>query len=364
MHIKISAPAIRLAAVAVLVGVAPVAMAAPISCPTTLHVAELNSPAGRTNEYVKLLAYSNFVARDYNSAKNDDGSGYGIPSGKLVFGGDFDEARYNRRKAFLAASFKYSVPWNRHVDVAIASGIPAVLAHWKQCAQDQGGIAVRFEPISQKDAFAFVEFYGAPGTKARLLGNVGLPAGVTATTGQECLQAGRDFLAGQQCTILLSLPSPETTVTLGIPTDQGLALGYLAARVKLSAQSQPFAFTSGCDLTTTSSESERARCGDRLYRRAVGTPVVARHTVVVPGELATDGWEFDLATANLDIKTLARKSPPNTSWCDQPHVTTDGHSFTYGYRLKVGTEHGSSSSLTCTVNPSIEMSRQIWVPQG
>jgi hypothetical protein len=304
----------------------------------------------------------------FETLRDDAVSGFGIPAGTALFGSDFSLPRFQQRKEYLDSAFKYSVPERREVDVAIASELPGIVDAWKACARAEGGMSVRFEPQSQTDAIAFMEFFGPAGSSAKLLGDVGLPDGITAVSGRECLRKDRIYKTGEPCIVVLSLPTAPTSALLAANTDAGLAVGYLAPRVKLSFAKRPFPFTPACALTAAATQEDQARCKDRLFFHVRGSSSARSNTVTIPASLPADlwgqGWEFDTTSGRLEIRTLARHSPSNTSHCQAPVVRPTALTFVYGYTLRAGTEHGQAATLTCMVEPAIDLTRPVWVPKG
>lgn len=321
----------------------------------------------RENSYFQQIIVSRFLRSSYQSAKNDKAAGFGVPLGEAVMGrADFSESDYNQKKSQLQSSFSNTITAARELDVAVASGDPTIVNAWRDCMKGAGGPALRFDIQSPTEAFLKMEFFSAPGTETSLTTDINLPSGFEALSGGECLKAGRKLKAGTSCEVALKAPSATATAIIAANTEHGSPRAYLPARMQWVREVKPFRFAADCNLGMDPTPEERTRCADRLWVRAHQQTITPAYTVSLTDKQIDEGWSFDPASATAPVSYIHRYSPSGMSWCnkDNTNNTASATTFTYTYEALARTSgHDKASVLVCTVNPSINMVRERYVPQ-
>lgn len=324
------------------------------------------------NDFFQQIIYSRFLRSTYATSKSDKAAGFGIPLGEAVMGtGNYSEADYTRKKDQINSTYLNTITQKNESQLALATGDSAIVAEWGKCMRARGGgLGMHFEALSPTEATLSTEFFSAPGTETRLPENVNLPTGVTATNGASCLRKGNRLKAGVECIATLKLPDALTTVAVSVNTPNGAATAYLPRRVTLLHESRPYQFAANCNLATNPNAvpsvtaAEKIRCADRLWEHAYRQQKTPTYTLTLSDSLVKQGWSFDPATASMTFSYLYRYSPSGMSWCYEPKYSAGLYTFTYGYSMMARWRgNDRNSQLICVADRSINMVRNIWVPQ-
>lgn len=316
-------------------------------CSSVLKDGTFQTQQYRDNSYFQQIIWSRFLKSTFQTAKTDREGGFGIPIGEIVLGGNFSESDYNAKKESIRQEYFNQVTSSREIDVALSSGDEVIVGAWLECMRDSaGGLTVRFDPATSQEVFIIVQYF-PQGTRhqVRLPQNVAIPAGVEVLDGQNCFRRGTRFRAGNACRARVRIDRAERPVLFTVNADEASAQAFLPARVTLSRQSKPFDPARLPNLNTTAFRA--------AYRPA--------NTVVLTAEEIADGWRFDPATVQANLRMTYQAYWANR--CEQGYATATPESLTYGFLIYGQSRNrGRNSSVICHIDVSALVRRDVWMP--
>lgn len=304
----------------------------------------------RERNYFNQIIWSRFMKSTFETASSDTSLGFGVPVGEIVLGGKFTRAEYDAKKASISNEYFNKISSSNELDIALTSGDPIILEKWSDCMQKQGGgLTIRFDPISSRQAFVNLQYY-PQGTRnrVRLSRNVVLPQGVSLVDGGKCFRRGTRIVAGNVCRARIEIDQAQRPVPLVVNANEASAQAFLPARVVLATQRRPL---------------EQARLPNLNTHawRAVYEP---SHTARLTAEEVGLGWRFEPKTAQALLTRTQQSHWANNCW--MKHAIATFETFSYAFVIEGKSKKGDrarNGSVTCHVDASIMMTRDVWVPQ-
>ena len=320
-------------------------------CSDILRDGTFQSSNYRENSFFKQIIYSRFLSSSFQQSKRDQSLGFGVPVGEIVLGGNYTEAQFNQKKQDVRRELSNQVVASNEVHTALASGDPTIVNAWTQCMAQAGGqLALRFEAVSPTEAFGEIAWY--PGRAGEFTGvettvldeDIYLIEGVTIVQGSACIKAGR-VISRNACRFTVKLPDARTTIAVAVNAQHGSAKAYLPPRLKFVRDVAPYQFNASDRL-------------EEKFQRGQGTP---SRTIQLSAVQIAQGWRLDpkTAAAPIEIVHLGR-------WvhsCTARPIEVHFYSLTYSYH-GIGVDRNPpdrNTSITCRVNPRIQMVRERWI---
>ncbi|MEG8028950.1 hypothetical protein [Sphingomonas aerolata] len=210
-------------------------------------------------------------------------------------------------------------------------------------------MTVRFDPLTALEAFVNLQYY-PQGTRnrVRLSSKVTLPPGVTLVDGRKCFDRRTWIVAGKVCRARIQIDQAQRPVPLVVNADEASAQSFLPARVVLVNQRKLL-------------DQQRLPNLERNAHRATYEP---SHTARLTPEETKLGWRFIPSTAQAVLSRTFQNHWANNCWMTKNTATL--MTFTYGFMIEGKSKKGDrarNGSVTCHVDASIAMTRDVWVPQ-
>lgn len=322
------------------------AMAQASQCSDVLKDGVFQTQHYRDQQYFQQIIWSRFMRSDYKTAKEDKSFGFGVPVGEIILGGNFSESEFEAKKSSMSKEYFDQVTATREIDVALSSADPDLLRVWGDCMKNQkGGLTIRFDPVTAREVFVSVEYF-LQGTRSsvKLPKAIQLPEGVEVKNGG-CFKKNARFKAGKACQATLTLDTATRAVLISMNADEASATGFLPARVVLARQARNVESSRLPNLQTTAF-------------RSYHTP---HHTVTLTNEEKSLGWRFDpkSVTHNLVIDYKVYWS----NMCESQYARPTTETIEYGFTIYTNRNRARNSSITCHLDVTAIMRRDVWLPQ-
>lgn len=326
---------------------ASAAHAEPDQCKDVLINGTFQYSAYKNNTYFLQILYSRFVSSTFESSKSDTSLGMGIPLGEAVMGSlNYDQDQYNAMKRSIDQTKFKRVEMRNELSTMLSSGDPGVLSAWTQCiVKHGGGLSVRFEPLSARQARVVIE-YNSQGTQhwARLASHVAIKGIATEhISNPECFKRKRKIVAGSPCRSTINLPDAVTPLSIDVNAEQGSASAFLPARIRLVEQ------------------RERVPV-DELYGeyfRRGNVREVRSHSISPDDQKA--GWMLASANSRHSVGKVFDNGRNNNS-CYDSFANVSPYAVEYGYNVVSHTRGHGGWTVGCRGTYYVERFRRVWEP--
>ena len=345
----------------VLLGVNVTAVIAQEKCSDVLKDGTFSSEKRKDNFYLQQIIFSRFLSSTFESSKDTTGLGGTVPLGEIVIGGKYTRDQYNEKKEEITEEYLKQITTSREIDVALTSGDSTIVNAWKSCMTNRGGLSLRFEPVSNTEVFAVVEWFGVAGFNETTLDRtIEPPAGIRISEGADCFKNGKNLVNSLPCRATIIVPDAFTTWAVSLSAERGSVQSFMPARVRSKVETDNYVFDMGSVKPGPNETLIAELDKDNLFTRAYRANVPVSRTVRLTEAQKKAGWSFVPSSAKV---ILNKRRALDTNGCELTAQEVDSNSFTYGLRVWGRTYgDGARSTATCDVTPFIKMTRTIWVP--
>lgn len=316
------------------------------SCADILKGGAFQTAQYRDDSYFQQIIWSRFLRYSDQQSSTDRSGGFGIPVGEIVVGGNASDSQYKSKRESIKSEYFNQITASRELDVALASGDPAIIDAWSTCmARSSGGLTMRFEPATPTTVSLHLQYF-PQGTrnKVKLKEKVALPAGAQVMSGDACLKKNKQIVAGNICRATIKLRSPLDYALVAVNADHSSAEAFLPARVILARQVKdltgPTFETWAFRETKTPSESVRLSDADKAL-----------------------GWRLDTSSVSIRLDTIYKLYWNNH--CVNEWSRPSEFGYEYGHTaIAQGSGKGRNSSIGCRMSASAVARRDVWLPQA
>lgn len=357
------APVVTLMTIFVFICLAAGTAIAQDKCSDILKDGTFKKERYRDNFYFQQIIYSRFLSSTYEQSKDDSDLGFGAPVGDIVLGGNYSREEFEQKKEQIRKEHLEQITTTREIDVALSSGDPVVVKNWSDCMKNRnsGAVSLRFEPVSNTEVFAILEWFAGAGINStQLRGTIALPTGARFKEGADCFRHGAEITNTVGCRATIIFPDAYSSWPVSVNTPNGGTQAYLTPRLKPQTETDVYKFdigrvVPGRDGSFTADENK-----DNLFTKAYRETKVVDWTVRLTQEQKNQGWGFDPKSVSV---RLNKRRTLHRNGCAITRQEADLYSFTYSLRIW-GRPDGRSANSTavCDLTPFIKMERVVWIP--